>query len=350
MTAPAPNLVLVRLVTATFTPKPAGDLDWAIVDGDIEIRPVRAFDTPDSLKLLVSAAVPLRYCPKVTRSHEVVIPTREREACERALERAVNTVSVGYGCRRLIASPWPCAVLIATTESAKDWLAARRGVHHAKLKMAATRTRDRMKLDPNTLNQLSDRDDGVALMAEALAAGHATARFHEFVRLFERAFAKPSKKLVDPLTAFLAPRFGYSESELNTWFLELRDPATHADARRKFALEVDVRPVIDRMEQAAYDVLLNKATWRDTSTDRRAVWTPTSGTTSAAGDAFIVQHTTPVTQASILDEYGAFPMDMAAVINPRPANWWPQLDSPSSETEPFKIEIVPAASDSRNET
>lgn len=134
----------------------------------------------------------------------------------------------------------------------------------------------------------------------------------------------------------------YSEPELNRWFAELRDPATHADVRPTIVFEVDVRPVVDRMEQAAYDVLLNKKIWRDASTDRREVWTPNSGTTNAAGDAFIVQHTTPITQAAILDEYGAFPMDMAAVVDSRPAQWWPQDDVVASDTESFRIEIVAA--------
>jgi hypothetical protein len=106
--------------------------------------------------------------------------------------------------------------------------------------------------------------------------------------------------------------------------------------------EADIRPVVDRMEQAAYDALLNKRTWRDASIDRRDVWAPNSGTTNAARDAFIVQHTTPITQAAILDEYGVFPMDMAAVVNPCPAQWWPQDDVRQSDTESFRVEIIAA--------
>lgn len=106
--------------------------------------------------------------------------------------------------------------------------------------------------------------------------------------------------------------------------------------------ELDIRPVIDRMEQAAYDVLLNKKTWHDPSTNRREIWKPASGTTSAAGDAFIVQHTTSITEATILDEYGLFPMDMGAGVTARPSRWWPQSDPRTSETEQFRIEIIAA--------
>jgi hypothetical protein len=343
MGAATPDLILVRLVTATFLPKPSGSFDWTIIDGNIEVRPMQTSDANGRLKALIYAAIPLRYFPKVTAAGEVVVPPHERADCERAVERATNMVAVAHGCSRQIASPWPCAVFVATSNAAREWLADRKGLRHGKLKTAAVRTRDRMELDPAALNQLSDRDDGVALMAEALATGHATARFHEFVRLFERGFAKPSSQLVEPLGAFLAPtRLGYTKAELARWFAELRDPATHADVRTKIVFEVDIRPVVDRMEQAAYDVLLNKKTWRDASVDRRDLWAPNSGTTNSAGDAFIVQHTTPITQAAILDEYGVFPMDMAAVVNPRPAQWWPQNDVPQSDTESFRIEIIAA--------
>lgn len=102
-----------------------------------------------------------------------------------------------------------------------------------------------------------------------------------------------------------------------------------------------MRPVIDRMEQAAFDVLLNKATWRDPSTDRRHVWTATAGTTDASGSAFIVQGTTQVTSGTILDACGVFPVDLGGVIKQRPANWWPQEDAPSSNTETFEVRITP---------
>jgi hypothetical protein len=307
MAAPATDLIFVRLVTAKFGPPPSGSFEWTIVDGNIEVRPLQTYGVNGGLKALISAAIPLRYFPKVTAPGEVVVPRRERADCERAAERAINLVSVGHGCSRQIASPWPSSVFVATSDAARQWLADRKGLHHAKLKMAAVRTRDRVELDPDALNQLSDRDDGVALMAEALGTGHATARFHEFVRLFERAFAKSSSKLVEPLRAFLSPRLGYTEAELTRWFGELRDPATHADVRSRIVLEVDIRPVVDRMEQAAYDVLLNKKTWRDASIDRRDVWAPDSGTTNAAGDAFIVQHTTPITQGSFWTNTGFSP-------------------------------------------
>ena len=110
--------------------------------------------------------------------------------------------------------------------------------------------------------------------------------------------------------------------------------------RSDIVFEADVRPVIGRMEQAAYDVLLNSETWRDPSTSRRTLWQPKSGTTSADGAALIIQHATPETQ--ILDEFGAYPMDLAGVITTRPSNWWPRKDAPSSESTGAGVKIIPA--------
>jgi hypothetical protein len=267
------------------------------------------------------------------------VPDKQRAAAERAIEVAANLVSVAQGCRRHIASVWPLVIFIATGDEGRNWLADRAGLQHRRLQ-GKSRTAEQMDLDASILNELRDRDHGVALPVEALSHDHAMGRFHEFMRLFERAFAQRAKKLAAPLGEFLSSRFGCRESELQRWFEELRDPATHADVRAEFLLEADVRPVIDRVEQAAFDVLLNKATWRDPSTTRREVWTPPAGTTVASGGAFIVQGTRPVTQGMLLDEYGAFPMDLGGAITPRPGKWWPQTDEPDSRTEEFPIQMV----------
>ena len=334
------DLVLVRLALVVFTPKPSAWREWAMRMGDVDVSPVSAYESAESLKLLVGAAVELEYRPNLTSAGEVVVPAKQRGAAERAIELAANMVAVAQGCRRRIASPWPPVIFIATGEEGRSWLAQRAGIQHQQLR-GKSRTAERIDLDASVLSKLSDREDGVALLVEALSHDHAMGRFHEHIRVFERAFARPAKTLTGPLNEFLLPRFGYSEAELGRWFEELRDPSTHADARKEFLLEADVRPVIDRIEQAAFDVLLNKATWRDPSTNRREVWTPTAGSTNASGSAFIVQGTTPVTYGTILDEYGAFPMDLSGVVADRPSTWWPQADAPKSKTEEFELQIIP---------
>jgi hypothetical protein len=102
---------------------------------------------------------------------------------ERAVEGEINMVAVANGCRRQIAPPRPPVIFVATNDAGWQWLAEKTGLQHGPLKATAFRNRDRMELDAKILNELKDREDGFALMAEALATGHATAQFHEFVRL-----------------------------------------------------------------------------------------------------------------------------------------------------------------------
>jgi hypothetical protein len=339
MAVPPSDIALMRLALVTFTPKPNGWRAWTTEIDGVDVTPISAYELDRGLKLLVSATVELRHRPKVTSSGHVVVPPKARAMAERAIEFSANLVAVAQGCRRSIASPWPPVVLVPRGEEALKWLDGKSGILRGRLKHLVG-TRDRLDLDEAVLNQLGDRDDGVALLVEAFAHTHAMGRFHEFMRLFERAFALPAPTLAHPLSLFLNPRFGYDEMELTNWFEVMRGPATHADQRSEFLLEADVRSTIDRIEQAAIDVLLNKTTWRDPATDRRELWVPRTGTRSAAGDVFIVKGTRRRLSGRFLDEYDAFPMDLQGVIKSRPPHWWPQTDAASSKSETFEVKVT----------
>ena len=106
--------------------------------------------------------------------------------------------------------------------------------------------------------------------------------------MFKRAFRLGPFDLIDPLAEFLAPgHVGYTHEEVRRW-IELRQPATHADRRPYFVLERDVQPVVERMIQAAYDVLFNKKICK-TSPERRSAWSPTAGTSDPESSIFARQ-------------------------------------------------------------
>src|SRR5262249_19130741 len=48
-------------------------------------------------------------------------------------------------------------------------------------------------------------------------------------------------------------------------------------------VEVDTRPVVNRMEQAAFDVLFNKEKWHDPAAARRKVFKPIYGSLASHG-------------------------------------------------------------------
>jgi hypothetical protein len=342
--APPKDLKLIRLAVVEFRPKLSNWLSWSVDQDDIEITPLRVWtDEGDRTRMLVGASQVLDYRPKVTAENEVVVPDRQRAAAEGAIEVAVELIAVSQGSRRGISSPWPPAVFQATDDDGRSWLDERVGVKHDRLKQRLLISQS-LDLDESALNELLDRLDGVKLLNEVLAHDHATGRYHDLVRLFERAFKLSPPKLSEPVAAFLDTRFGYTLDEVREWFETHRDPATHADQRNDFSVEADLRPVVDRMEQAALDVLFNKENWRDDTTDRRSLWTPRAGTDGPEGMVFVTQGDSPPPQtAQLMDEFGVFPMNLEAAIKDKPEEWWPRKHPNASKTEPFQVRVIEAA-------
>jgi len=164
---------------------------------------------------------------------------------------------------------------------------------------------------------------GVALMAEAHSHRLASGRFREYVRLFESGFAMQFSQMSRKLHQFLHPAFGYTRAEIVSW-IELRDPLTHADGKRTniILLDGDVRKVTQRMEQAAYDVLFNKAIWHEWSQSRRDLWRPSGLTTSVSADLVIRQGSEGSFTFQVFDEFGVFPRDLQCILSPPPEEWW----------------------------
>jgi hypothetical protein len=324
-----------------FQPKLSNWRGWSIQHDRIEVAPLRLWNEDDDLtRMLVSASQQLDYRPKVTADNEVVVPEKQRVAAENAIEVTANLVAVSQGCRRAISSPWPPVVFVATGDDGQSWLDSKDGLRHARL-MRRVSAASVLDFDASVLNQLQDRLDGVELLVEAFGHSHATGRFHDLVRVFERGFKRPPNRLAAPVFAFLDPLFGYASQEVRDWFETQRDAATHADQRSEFSVEADLRPLVDRMEQAAIDVVFNKERWRDDSTSRRSVWTPRAGTSGADGVIFLTQHdpVPPPMKGELLDEFGRFQMNLSAVITPVPAEWWPTEHPRSSKTEQFQVVV-----------
>ncbi|HEY1715267.1 MAG TPA: hypothetical protein VGG07_20355 [Solirubrobacteraceae bacterium] len=121
----------------------------------------------------------------------------------------------------------------------------------------------------------------------------------------------------------MTPYFEYTAEEVQTW-IDLRGLATHADQRNVFALERDFQHMIGRMEQAAYDVLMNKKNWRSTDTARREVWFPPAGTIGADEVGYIVKASTPKMTSLIMDQWGDYPLDLKRWTTSD--DWWPKTE------------------------
>lgn len=271
-----------------------------------------------TIKQLVRASCSLRHFPKVTRS-KLVVPKRERRALEREIVHASNLISLGLNSKISVTTPLGLEVaFLPDDDEARCWMSRSDSILNEegmKLRLSGV---DALTSISNDLSLFRDRLDGLSLMAEALSSSHTTGRFHEFIRLFERAFKSSSGGLTAPLFSFLkVSKYNFSYSEVNQW-IDLRDSATHADRRNKFSTAVEITPIIGRMEQAAYEVLCNKVNWRSDDSARRNLFVPTSGIEpSSSSSAFFLQKGMSTTlRFQPIDCFGAFQYD-SQVVDPQ---------------------------------
>ena len=313
---------LLRLALLHFDPFPENWLSFTMNIGGVYLRTIPPRCNKEEQRVCVGAEVDLQDKPKLTQKNQIVIPGPARRQAEQAIEAAASMIAVAENCAHSISSPTPCAALKPENDQEQEFLEGTDGIALDHRGIPSVR----YKISKDLMVQaFEDRLDGVALLAEALSQEHATGRFHEFIRLFERAFKLSSDKLVEALTEYLSGAgLGYTKEEVKKFAKDLRDPATHADGKYQayFVLQSDVRPVIRRMEQAAYDVLLNKADWHNPTTKRKTVWSPPAGTSSAGADIFIVQGKDIELHFQILDEFGAYPLDLGAGVSKMPDGWW----------------------------
>ena len=230
---------------------------------------------------------------------------------EAAIIEFGDFLSVTYQCRRIVRSPVPCVAIVPEGEGEAAELAQASGIR------SPFKARPRGRLLPDIGEGVDvgaavvDRLDGLALLADALSEDGAIGQLHNLFRVFERAFRKGPGDCAKLLLAFLKAGpvdLGWTDSEVNDWFLRLRPEATHADRREPFARAADAEPHLGRLEHAAYDVLLNKARWRSADSERRDLITLRAGV-DADNETVRLQTPTAVLIAPWLDPFGVFPID-----------------------------------------
>ena len=280
----------------------------------------------DALHLLLACEATISAMPDANSKGELVPDDDVRRHLEERLEMAVDAISVSNRAPRSIRSPEPCLGFIADDDSETLWLNQYRGIIHVHGAYPAGRPR----IPLSALQALSiDRPDGIALLAEALAHPHPSGRFHEFFRVFERGFRTSCGSLGTPLTAFLSGcGHGYTRPEVDEW-IDKRGPITHADRRSEFLRERDAVSLIHRMEQAAFDVVINKSVWRNSSTGRTERWSPDFGTSNDHGGVFVTQGKDANHQFYVLDQFGVYPFDLKVCLSTPPPGWW--IKGPTSD-------------------
>jgi hypothetical protein len=313
----------VRIAQVELSRPPAEPWDFqADIEGVTVKVQARRPGTP-MRQFLVFAEVPLTSVPETDDAGMIVIATATARQAENAIEHLADLAAIATSSRRTITSTVPCAGFTGVTSQDREWLASCSGLlqppRHLQLVPVSLQI-----TDPAIL-ALIDRRDGAQLLAEALADTHDTGRFREMARFFERAFRLQPAALVTPLASFLShyDTLQYTRDEVERWHV-LRNRATHADrSSQTYALARDVRPVVMRVELAAYDVLFNKLHWNQPDSARRSAWHPAGGVLPDEQHAVLrvdAQFTAEARQ--LIDGFGAYPYDRTCKIGQYPDDWW----------------------------
>jgi len=228
---------------------------------------------PDQ-QLFLAMAIAERAGSVDARSGSLTIDTQTRLDCESLIEVAANSIVVSFTCRKRVYSHLMCYGL--QSEGADDDAQLAALVDFPK-GMIVYPIASLLGTAPGSyMEKLMDRAEGAAIMAECINNTTNLGRYRECIRLFELAFNRGYHAIVQPLAKFLkgAPH-GYSKREVMDW-VSYRNPSVHADKKEsdRLTFERDVVRFMNRMQQAALEVLFNKDRWHHSSEGRRAIWTP----------------------------------------------------------------------------
>jgi hypothetical protein len=271
-------MILLRLALVTCSKIPARWRSICVNFGEARVEPLGSAVRNDasSESLIPSAAIHLKYKPEINRERLIVIPSRQRRLLEYAIENYATLLSICEHLKRRVSSPSPIVALMPENKFDRQLLAGAKGFVGSAQNNAIRGARNAMDVEC-VLQALTDRLDGVALLAEAIANDLPSSQFREFIKLFERGFGEGGHKLIRPLSAYLQSNtLRYVEEEVKNW-LKIRDGLTHADKRKRFLLGSDVAWIVNRIKQAAYDVLLNKKNWNEGDYEPRTLWRPVAG-------------------------------------------------------------------------
>ena len=170
---------------------------------------------------------------------------------------------------------------------------------------------DPVDLTTEVVSALDDRPDGLMLLAEALSDRNMLGRYVQLLRLLEHAFGSQLGSFNRELIDFLgdtATRHRFTRQEISQW-VESRPRVMHADRVDKpIWYARDVARTVHRLQEAATDVLFNKARWQRRDAQRRACRVPRRGTIDSEAGMFLTRGHDFQSTMGILEPFGSFPL------------------------------------------
>ena len=224
----------------------------------VKIKPVHAIKQSDNeWKIQMNAEISFNFLPKVSTDNVVFLMKKESGYLKNALKNYANLISVTDFCKVSISSPTPSSGFIPKNEEELTFLNKTKGFEHGLI----VKPNFTGKFFKNVhQDPLLDRLDGVSFLASANSQIEHIGKFRDCMRFFENAFSATTNTLAQLLFEFLSSndQFDYSLEEITEWMVDTRHGATHADQRSTFIFSSDLGGDIDRILQAAYDVMFNK--------------------------------------------------------------------------------------------
>jgi hypothetical protein len=299
---------LARFALIEFSEDPEEWTESSYTIGRAHVQAVHRW-TDRGHFVLAAALTPLNEESTARPDGYVGVPDELRQDLEVGLVAYADLVSVSKRASRALSSPIPYVGILTNDAVELDRLNASRGIYIPGTSMSSSI----YHINPEAcLTLLSDRLEGTSLIAEALSQSHASGRFRELFRFFERAFAASSAKLTKMMWTFAeGTSHRFSEEEIRSW-LRVRGKAVHADRRSWLPLGRDLTNTSTRMEDLAYDVLLNKAHWGVTDAVRRDGFPIPSGTISPDCKGLFARQGLGPSRISLhfIDAFGTFPLHL----------------------------------------
>lgn len=300
--------------------------------GDAYVRTTRVFTVGGAGEgLLTVAGVEVQ--PPTVRDGRLTLPTAALEQAEASLEIAAALLSADRQTTHTVLSPEPCVGFGSDHPELADLDGV--VVDTQRRSTVLSVPGDVGLLEGSHVKDLQDRFDGVQLLAEALNQRTHLGEYLQLIRVFERAFRLGPGALASPLADFLwRGRSAWTSDDVQRW-MRPRGGAVHADRRAEVYLSRDVRSVVSNMRDAAYDVVMNKRTWRSSDSERRDLWRPRSG--SSPRGVFVTQGDLNVQlHAELVDCLGAFGQLLGGspdeVLRMLPPGMWLRTDDASANT------------------
>ena len=240
------------------------------------------FFEEDILYVLITSIVKLGNYPNLDENNSIKFPFKEISIAEKNIEKEASLLSVQTKSVREIFSPIPYFLFVYRTPEELDWLNNTSGymISGEPTVSEYFSVHECQDVSPTLL---ADRASGVTLLSEALCHKNYMGKYRDYMRFFELAFSRKisqlSKKLYQILQGF--SEANYTKQEVEEW-IKHRNPSSHAN-QGAFTTERSVKPYIQRIEQAAYDILYNKKDWNSYSKERRNIYFPSFFTISKDG-------------------------------------------------------------------